>query len=390
MIIPKLAFKNIRGAGLRTWLNAIALSFSFVAIIFLQGLYNGMSDQLEKATVDAQYAGGQYWQKDYDPQDPLTLDDAHGKIPGDLAQLIAEQKAMPILIRPATIYPNGRFQNVLLKGIDPGQTVVSIPTSVLKTDETVIPALIGSRMAKSAGLKIGDYVTVRWRDANGTFDADEVKIVEMMKTDVSDIDNGQLWIPIEKMRAMTAMPDEATMIVLEKGSLFDAKVDNWNHKDLYFLMQDIRALFLTKSIGGSIFYIVLLLLAMLAIFDTQILSIFRRRKEMGTLMALGMTRSKIIQLFTLEGAMHAVLAAVVAAIYGFPLLLYVATKGYGLPEATDSFGMAFGNKIFPTFTVGLIIGTTVLVLMVTTIVSYLPTRKIAKLKPTDALRGKLT
>ena len=64
MIIPKLAFKNIYGAGLRTWLNVIALSFSFVAIIFLQGLYNGMNDQIEKATVDAQYAGGQYWQSD--------------------------------------------------------------------------------------------------------------------------------------------------------------------------------------------------------------------------------------------------------------------------------------------------------------------------------------
>jgi len=31
-----------------------------------------------------------------------------------------------------------------------------------------------------------------------------------------------------------------------------------------------------------------------------------------------------------------------------------------------------------------------LVLIVTTIVSYLPTRRIAKLKPTDALRGKMT
>ncbi len=31
----------------------------------------------------------------------------------------------------------------------------------------------------------------------------EVKIVEVMKTDVSEIDNGQLWIPIEKMREMT-------------------------------------------------------------------------------------------------------------------------------------------------------------------------------------------
>ena len=108
---------------------------------------------------------------------------------------------------------------------------------------------------------------------------------------------------------------------------------------------------------------------------------------MGTLMALGMTRSKIIQLFTLEGAMHAVLAAFVAAVYGIPLLMYVASTGYGLPEATDSFGMAIGNRIFPTYSAGLIIGTTLLVLVVTTIVSYLPTRRIAKLKPTDALRG---
>ena len=390
MIIPKLAFKNIYGAGLRTWLSATALSFSFVAIIFLQGLYKGMTDQAEKATVDAQYAGGHYWQSDYDPYDPLTLEDAHGRIPDGLQKLVEENKATPILIRQATIYPHGRFQSALLKGIAPDQTILSIPSSVLKTDEETIPALIGSRMAKSTGLTIGDYVTVRWRDTNGTFDANEIKIVEMMKTDVSDIDNGQLWIPIEKMREMTAMPNEATIIVLQKGSRFSENVDNWEHKDLEFLTRDIRALYLTKSIGGSIFYIILLLLAMLAIFDTQILSIFRRRKEMGTLMALGMTRSKIIQLFTLEGAMHAVLAAFVAAVYGIPLLMYVASTGYGLPEATDSFGMAIGNRIFPTYSAGLIIGTTVLVLVVTTIVSYLPTRRIAKLKPTDALRGKLT
>ena len=390
MIIPKLAFKNIYGAGLRTWLNVIALSFAYVAIIFLQGLFNGMNNQMEKATVDAQYAGGHYWQQNYDPYDPLTLEDAHSKIPGELQQLIDEKKAMPILIRQATIYPNGRFLNALLKGIAPEQSIVSIPTSVLATDDATIPALIGSRMAKSTGLNIGDYVTVRWRDANGTFDADEVEIVEIMKTNVPEIDNGQLWIPIDKMRDMTAMPDEATIVVLEKNSQFKEALDTWNYKDLDFLMADIKALFLSKSIGSSILYLVLLLLAMLAIFDTQILSIFRRRKEMGTLMALGMTRSKLIQLFTLEGAMHAILAAVVAAVYGIPLLMYVASIGYGVPEATDSIGFAIGNRIFPVFGAGLIMGTILLVLIVTTIVSYLPTRKIAKLKPTDALRGKMT
>ncbi|MFH0991786.1 MAG: hypothetical protein V1799_17395 [bacterium] len=60
MLTLKLAIRNILGAGLRTWLNVVALSFAFVTIIFLQGLYNGMNDQAEKATVEALYGGGQY------------------------------------------------------------------------------------------------------------------------------------------------------------------------------------------------------------------------------------------------------------------------------------------------------------------------------------------
>ena len=49
MMIVRLAFRNILGAGMRTWLNVLALSFAFVTIIFLQGLYDGMNDQSEQA-----------------------------------------------------------------------------------------------------------------------------------------------------------------------------------------------------------------------------------------------------------------------------------------------------------------------------------------------------
>ena len=390
MTTLRLAFRNIWGAGLRTWLNVLSLSFAFVAIIFLQGLYNGMSTQVETATMAAQYAGGQYWQADYDPYDPLTLEDAHAALPPALEQLVTAGKAVPILIRAATIYPNGRFQNVVLKGIPPSQKVLTIPTHVLESDDDAVPALIGRRMARTTGLGKGDYVTARWRDTGGTFDADEIRIVEVMQTDVSGIDSGQLWIPMEKLRAMTAMPGEATMVVLENGSSFNEPVTGWTLRDLDFLLKDLRDLFVSKSIGGSVFYFMLLLLAMLAIFNTQVLSVFRRRKEMGTLMALGMTRGNVIGLFTLEGAMYAVLAAAAAAVYGLPLLLYMAANGFGLPEATDNFGLSIGTRIFPAYSVGLILGTTLLVLAVTTVVSYLPTRKIAKLKPTDALRGRFS
>ena len=65
--------------------------------------------------------------------------------------------------------------------------------------------------------------------------------------------------------------------------------------------RDIQELIADKTVGASILYAILLFLAMLAIFNTQVLSIFRRRHEMGTMMALGFTRGKVIGLFTLEG-----------------------------------------------------------------------------------------
>lgn len=390
MIIPKLALRNLLGAGLRTWLNVVVLSFSFVAIIWTQGLYKGMGDQAVHSMIDVEYGGGQYWHEKYDPYDPLALQDAHGIVPAPLKKMIDNGQATPVLITQGVIYPSGRFQSVLLKGIDPSQTITSLPSGFLDFEGEELPVLIGSRMAKSTGLKVGDTVTLRWRDAYGTFDARDAMIVHVMSTTVQSVDEGQLWIPLKKMQELTRMEDETTLIIVSKDAVNPPDVRGWEFKSLDVLLKNIRELVEVKTAGASIMYVILLLLAMLGIFDTQVLSIFRRRKEIGTLMAMGLTRARIIGLFTLEGAMHSVLAAIVAAVYGIPLLIYFAKEGWAMPQAVDSYGFAIGEKLFPTYSAGLVIGTTLLVLLVTTIVSFLPTRKIAKLKPTDALRGKLS
>jgi len=389
MIIPHLAVRNILGAGLRTWLNVIVLSFAFVTIIWTQGFNEGLNAQASKAMIDAELGGGQYWHHNYDPYDQISLPDAHGPIPTLLQDYINNSKATAILITQATIYPNGRVYPIILKGIDPGQKVLQLPTRVLTGTETMLPVLIGERMAENAGLRMGDYVTIRWRDAHGTFDALDAQIVHVMKTTVQSIDNGQLWIPLDKMQNMTELRNEATLIVLGKETQPMAEIEDWVFKDLNYLLKDIRDLARTKTVGSSILYLILLFLAMLAIFDTQIFSIFRRRKEMGTLMALGMTRLKVIQLFTLEGTMHGILAALLATVYGFPLLAYFANNGMDLPQSMDSYGVALGEKLFPIYSAGLVSGTALLVLIVVTIVSFIPTRKIVKLNPTDALRGKM-
>ena len=385
----KLAFKNLIGAGLRTWLNVIVLSFSFVLIIAARGILVGWDRQAKNDMTDWEIGEGQYWNENYDPYDAFTLTDAHAPIPEVFREEISRGEMVPILITQGTLFPEGRMQTIQIKGIPPEQTLLELPTSRLDTAAGATPAIIGSNMARSNKLEIGDYVTVRWRDVNGTFDAAEIYVADIFVTNVPTVDAAQVWIPLEALQTMTLMPGQATLMTFGDGEKERAEVPGWTLKTYQALVQDIEDMIKTKSVGQSIFYTLLMLLALLAIFDTQVLSIFRRQKEIGTYVALGYTRREVVGLFTIEGAMHAILAAVVGAVYGIPLLAWLAKNGITFGMDSSDFGITMSDTMYPVYSGALVIGTTLIVLLATTVVSYWPSRKIAKMNPTEALKGKL-
>ena len=389
MVTLKLAYRNLVGAGLRTWLNVAVLSFTYVLIIWHQGLFSGMHEQASRDYIKDEIAGGQYWIDGYDPYDPLTLEESHGVVLEPFEFLIEAKQATPILIRQGTIYPEGRVQSALIKGIDPDQTILDIPTDRLRSDEIYLPVMIGKLMAKRNSLHIGDEITIRWRDANGTFDAADGTIVEIMNTNVPTIDMGQVWVPLKRLQEMSGLVNEATIVIVKKGVRQYEDLSDWKFKGYDFLLKDINDMIKSKRFGGAVLYVILLFLAMLAIFDTQVLSIFRRRKEIGTLMALGMIRSRVIALFTLEGAMHGILGIAIAAIYGIPTLIYSAKTGIPLPSTGEEYGFALTTRLFPAYSAWLVCGTVFIIMVTVTIVSYLPSRKISHVRPTDALKGKL-
>jgi ABC-type lipoprotein release transport system permease subunit len=385
----KLAYRNLIGAGLRTWLNVIVLSFSFVVIIFMRGVMIGWDHQAKTDMTNWEIGGGQYWQKDYDPLDPFSLTDSHAPIPDEIRDEIADGDMEPFLLAPGTIYPQGRLQSVVIKGINPKQSLFLLPSDKLDTVTEAIPAIVGSLMAKNIKAAVGDMMTIRWRDINGTFDAGEIVITDIFSTNVPAVESGQIYIPIKKLEEMMMMPGEATILTFRDSQKARPALENWTLKTRGELTASVDAMIKTKSIGQAILYAILLLLAMLAIFDTQVLSIFRRQKEIGTYVALGYTRRQVVGLFTVEGTMHSVLAALLSAAYGLPFLAGMAKTGWTMPIDTSEFGMAIAQTLYPVYSLGLVISTVLIVTMVTAVVSYWPSRRIAKMNPTDALRGKL-
>ena len=385
----KIALKNLLGARLRTFLNVLVTAFSFFLILFVSAMYDGMLQHAKQVTMDTEIAGGAYWHKEYDPLDPMTLEDAHSAPPAAVQALVDEKKAFPVLVSQASIYPGGRIMPAILKGIPPDQNIVNMPTDALAGhDDIAIPVLIGKGMASDTKLEVGDTFTIRWLDADRTYDADEGTVVHIMDTENFKLDMGHIWIPLNKAQAMLAMEGEATYVTYEKGVPPVQDKGDWIPRDINYLVQDMEAIIEADKPGAQVMYIILLALAAMGIFNAQVLSIFRRGKEIGTLMALGMPRSRVVRLFTLEGGLNAVLAAVVTLIFFGPILWYFGVYGIPMPIDYTEMGMIMARRLVPVYTMGLVVSTTILVSIIVLIVSYLPSRRIARMKPTDALRGK--
>jgi ABC-type lipoprotein release transport system permease subunit len=77
----------------------------------------------------------------------------------------------------------------------------------------------------------------------------------------------------------------------------------------------------------------------------------------------------------------------VGGAYGIPFFLWL--DSVGLSFGTVDVGITIAEKIYPYYSIGLIFSTLLLVIFSATVVSYLPARKIACMKPTDALKGKI-
>lgn len=383
----KMAFKNLIGAGLRTWLNVSVLAFCFIVIVFYNGFLNGWQNQGRQDATNWEFAQGQLFHAEYDPYDVFTIKDGHGAL-----SEVESKNLTPVLIQQATLYPHGRMNPILIKGIPLNQDVINLPIKILAESDAAIPVLIGKRMAESSKLNLGDDVLLRWRDKNGTYDAASITVAGIFDSDVATIDNGQIWMTLDKIWQLSGLDNEATLFIANEQ--YQAKqIAGWEFHSLSTLLKDFDSAVMAERIASMVIYLILLAIGLLAIFDTQVLSIFRRQREIGTYIALGMTKNQVLKIFTVEGVMYSIFAGIVGVIIGAPLFYFTSSQGINLGDlnnAAGGMGISMANIIYPSFGLTLIGGTLLLLVFSATLVSFLPAQKISKMNPVDALKGKMS
>ena len=164
-----------------------------------------------------------------------------------------EEHTQEIIDELFKVYPNGRMNPTIIKGIPLDQDVINLPIKLLSKSDANLPVLIGERMAQSLKVGEGDDILLRWRDKNGTYDAANITIAEIFDSNVTAIDNGQIWMPIEKLWQMTGLTNEATMYIVIDDDGGEGNVISFNADDALNLVIEMGFIDPVVSNQGSVY-----------------------------------------------------------------------------------------------------------------------------------------
>lgn len=386
-MIVSIAWKNFSRQGIRAVLNVLVTALAMVAVVFNISLYNGFQAQATRNMIQTDVAGGHYRVPGFDILTPTEWEDHTLKIPDALKNLSPSEKA-EVLVQQGQLYPNRRLYPVQLRGIDMEQTLLDLPLAGLKsypeTLSDVIPAILGVKMAKRAHLKKGDTVVLKWRDRFGVVDARDLLIVDVVAMVNSRVDEGVVWLRLDHLQNMTQRFDEVSWTAVANPQ---GPVKGMEFQSVNDLVADILNLIEHDRRYAKVFWVILVFLAGIGVFNTQILNVFKRQKEIGTLMALGMTSAQIVGVFTLEGSMAALLSVFVALGLGGILFSWFQSVGLNIAHLSES-TIPVSEKILLDIHPSEVFYSMVIIVCVMVLVSWAPVRKITRLDPTLALRGR--
>jgi putative ABC transport system permease protein len=256
--------------------------------------------------------------------------------------------------------------------------------------------LLGQILAEKLNSKPGDLVTLMTTTKDGALNAYDVTIKGIIKTGIKEMDSTLSVIPISLAQELLNVQGIEKFIVildktentakvaellikLNKNQNIPIEIKNWFElADFYKRVKALYESFLSVTIT------IIIVIVIFSIVNTMSMIIFERMREIGTIRALGMTKSKIIYMFITEGLWLGIFGIIIGIAVSELIGLGINASGgiYIPPPPTSTEG--YYAMISPN--AGRYLDASLVALFSVIIGSIIPAIKAAKLKIDEALR----
>ncbi|QSA95692.1 FtsX-like permease family protein [Methylococcus sp. EFPC2] len=401
----KLAIRNVIRHKRRSGVAIIAIAFGVMALLLSGGFIEWILWSTRESYIESQSGHVQLTKRGY--FDKGAAAPFEYLLPVDLPILntirqSANFKAMaPRLSFGGLISHGDTSISFLGEGVDPKlEANVSHELHIIKgagfSSEETAGILIGTGLAKSLGVEVGDPVVLMTNAGDKGFNAIETPVDGIFLTADKSYDDSVARIPIGLARKLLRISgNQVWVILLDKTEhtghfteslkrliaelrITDLEVVPWNERADFY---NKTARLFTRQM--SIVRVIIGVIIVLTISNVLIMSVFERTREIGTVMALGLKHRNVMHLFVAEGTVLGLFGGVVGAVVGVSLAEIISKIGIPMPPPP---GMTVGYTAEIRVTTELVVGSLVLALGTTVVASIYPAWKAANLQIVDALR----
>jgi len=371
-----LAFKNIMRRRIRTILTILGISIGIAAIVAIgsisEGLYTMTSKEMEEMAGKITILKGE-------TGETLTAIMSSKLTDTDLEQIQSVEgvkEAYPIMTHFKMKVGQG-VPEYILGGIEPGKEDVYIGKGIKCIDGRRLEegdsdvAVVGYKFADENDVEVGDFITIKGHElevvgvyeetgslendyaivvpietAKDILKKDEYSIIIALPEDIDDVDEvaNAIEDEIEGIRALSSKDISRRLsLILTRISIFTYGIAS-----------------ISAIVGG------------LGVMNTMMMSVMERRREIGTLKALGATNKFVMTQILTESSIISCVGGILGTVFGIlgSILLNAVSKG-------QVFGVVTPNLLMKGMSFAVFLGI---------IGGVYPAYRASQLSPVEALR----
>ncbi|MEZ3115152.1 ABC transporter permease [Halobaculum sp. MBLA0147] len=375
-----IAKRNISRAKTRSALAALAIVIGVVAI----GAVGGASVAFKEsqfALFEEQGANNVFVSPGFDADERFL----------DREDVLQIQEAVGSRAVVGTAGSSGEYVKRADRREDVGITYMEDPRVIHDIGRGELPtnwrdsAVVSDEFAREYGLGVGDRITlVTTRETPaGEIESRDTYRVAAVLTPTSQFGVDEVFLPLSKLEAQRY---DQVQVITESADRAEAVADDLDErfngrKDELFILELSSIVRFIENLANSInlFLIALasisLVVAAVAIANTMLMAVIKRREEIGVLRAVGYQRGDVLRILLVESTMLGALGTAVGM--AIALAVSVAANAIFLGDP-----LAFTGEALTYLG-----GAAVFGILVSLIAGVYPAWRAANDRPVDALRG---
>jgi len=279
-----------------------------------------------------------------------------------------------------------------------------------QASEARMEVVLGETFARQLEAKVGDELVAMMQAADGSMGDALLEVVGITKSGAVELDRQAAWMRLPDLRYLTALDGKAHEIAvalareteLESGAAgvshamgersgagVPLTVRSWKQ-----VVPELSQMVDMSRASVVLLYLIVYFVAGLGVLNTQRMSVLERRRELGVMLAIGVTPARLARLLAAETVLLTGVGALAGGLLGWSASAYHAVYGFdmaALGEGAGTFtyqGVAFERLLYFQVGAETVLVPTLVVMVMGLVCGLWPGLAGARLDPVLAISGR--